>query len=176
MFVDDGVPDLCPATDLYAVKQELILLRRVIWPTRQMADELVRMERKEIGKRARTYLRDVHDHAFQVMDIVEAYRDTANSLADLYMSSVANRMNEVMKVLTIMASLFIPVTFLAGVYGMNFEHIPELAWRWSYFAFWAICGGITLGLVLFFFLTPEIFVTGSCSSDTRWPTLKNCQL
>ncbi|MFT5284633.1 MAG: magnesium transporter [Planctomycetota bacterium] len=135
---------------LYLVKQEMTMLRRLIWPTRQMIDDLQRTERKEIDKKASTYLRDVYDHAFQVIDLVEAYRETASSLTDLYMSSVANRMNEVMKVLTIMASLFIPITFLAGVYGMNFEHIPELSWPWAYAAFWGTCLVTTAGLLYYF--------------------------
>ena len=135
---------------LYQAKQELILLRRVIWPMRQALDELQRTERALIDEKTRTFLRDVQDHAFRVMDIVEAYRETSSSLTNLYMSSVANRMNEVMKVLTIMASLFIPITFLAGVYGMNFEHIPELAWPWAYPVFWALCIATTVGLLLFF--------------------------
>lgn len=135
---------------LYQLKQELVMLRRVIWPTRQAVDELQRMERKEMDKKARTYLRDVYDHSLQVMDLVEAFRDTASSLTDLYMSSVANRMNEIMKVLTIMASLFIPVTFLAGVYGMNFQNIPELGWKWAYPSFWGLCL-LTLGGLLYYF-------------------------
>jgi magnesium transporter len=145
-----GRPTTRELQRLYLMKQELIQLRRVIWPTRKMVDELQRTECEQIDRKTRTFLRDVYDHVFQVIDVVEAYRETASSLTDLYMSSVANRMNEVMKVLTIMATVFIPVTFLAGVYGMNFEHIPELGWRWAYAAFWGICVAIILGLMLFF--------------------------
>ncbi|MEW6071254.1 MAG: magnesium/cobalt transporter CorA [Planctomycetota bacterium] len=135
---------------LHEMRRELIVLRRVVWPLRQAVDELLRAEHPEIDARTRTYLRDVSDHAVQVMDLVEVAREIVGSQTDLYMSSVSNRMNEVMKVLTIMASLFIPVTFLAGVYGMNFAHMPELAWVWSYPAFWAICAAVTVLLLLHF--------------------------
>ncbi|HKJ91066.1 MAG TPA: CorA family divalent cation transporter, partial [Oceanipulchritudo sp.] len=97
-----------------------------------------------------TFLRDVQDHAMQVIDLLEGYRETASSLNDLYQSSVGNRMNEIMKVLTIMASFFIPITFVAGVYGMNFAYIPELEWRYSYFVFWGICLLATGSLAYYF--------------------------
>ena len=86
----------------------------------------------------------------QVIDLLETYRDTASGLSDLYQSSVGNKMNEIMKLLTIMASFFIPITFLAGVYGMNFEHIPELEWKYSYPVFWSLCLSATAGLAVFF--------------------------
>lgn len=98
----------------------------------------------------RTYLRDVYDHALQIIEVVEMHREQAASLNDLYMSAVGNRMNEIMKVLTIMASFFIPITFVAGVYGMNFEYIPELGWPYSYFVFWGVCVSMVLGLGLYF--------------------------
>ena len=135
---------------LYHIKQELGQLRRVVWPTRKMVDDLHRAESEEIDEKTRVYLRDVHDHTMQVLDILETYRDTARSQIELYSSSMANRMNEVMKVLTIMASIFVPITFLAGVYGMNFEHIPELGWRGAYATFWLVCIAITLALLVFF--------------------------
>jgi len=96
-------------------------------------------------------MRDVYDHAVQVIDIVETYREMTGGLNDLYMSSVGNRMNEIMKVLTIMASFFIPITFVAGVYGMNFDHLPELHFKYSYGMFWIICLGITGALGIYFY-------------------------
>ncbi len=135
---------------LHEIKRELSLLRRVTWPMREVASDLLRKEHALVSDQTRTYLRDVQDHAVQALDIVEVHREMAASLTDLYMSSVANRMNEIMKVLTIMASLFIPVTFLAGVYGMNFEHIPELGWMWSYPVFWGLCISIIGGLLVYF--------------------------
>lgn len=136
---------------VHATKRELIMLRRMIWPLRDVLNTLERDENKFFTDFVRTYLRDVYDHAIQVIDIVETYREMAGGLNDLYMSSVGNRMNEIMKVLTIMASFFIPITFVAGVYGMNFEHIPELGWKYSYPLFWVICLSIVGSLLYYFY-------------------------
>jgi len=136
---------------IHTVKRELASLRRVVWPMREVANELQRDETEGIAKPVRTYLRDVYDHTIQVMDIVETHREMAGGLNDLYMSAVSNRMNEIMKVLTIMASFFIPITFVAGVYGMNFEVLPELHWKYSYAIFWAVCLGISGSLAVFFY-------------------------
>ncbi len=109
-----------------------------------------------MGEQTRLFLRDCYDHTVQLMDIVETYRDLAGALTDLYLSSVSNRMNEVMKVLTVMASIFIPLTFLAGIYGMNFDpeaspwNMPELGWRWGYPAFWGVILVIG-GLMVWYF-------------------------
>jgi magnesium transporter len=146
--LDDPGPKVQQA--IHTVKRELSVLRRVMWPLREVANELQRSEMKWIDAEVRTYLRDVYDHALQIIEIVEMHREQAASLNDLYMSAVGNRMNEIMKVLTIMASFFIPVTFVAGVYGMNFEHIPELGWHYSYFVFWGVCISIVSGLGVYF--------------------------
>lgn len=135
---------------LYSLKRDLSLQRRVIWPLREVMDQLYRDESGLIHADLKTYYRDVQDHTMQVLDLIETYRDSASGLSDLYQSSVGNRMNEIMKVLTIMASFFIPTTFFAGVYGMNFEHIPELSWRYAYPVFWAGCLTISIGLAIFF--------------------------
>jgi magnesium transporter len=135
---------------LLAIKRDLALLRRVLWPLREVVNHLQRDETEEIPREVKAFMRDVYDHAVQVMDIVETYREMAGGLNDLYMSSVGNRMNEIMKVLTIMASFFIPITFVAGVYGMNFEYIPELGWKYSYAVFWAICATVVGVLLLYF--------------------------
>jgi magnesium transporter len=136
--------------ELHEVKRQLISLRRVMWPMRQVADDLHRSEHPLIDKKVRNYLRDVYDHTIQVMEMCDTQREMAASLTDLYMSSISNRMNEVMKVLTIMASMFIPITFLAGVYGMNFVHFPELGWKYAYPVFWIVCVAVTAGLVVYF--------------------------
>ena len=136
--------------ELHAIKRQLIQLRRVMWPMREVLSALQAEDLKTISKTARTYLRDVADHATQVIDIIETYREIAAGLTDLYMSAVSNRMNEVMKVLTIMATVFIPITFLAGVYGMNFEHFPELDEPWAYPAFWGVCIATVAGLLIWF--------------------------
>lgn len=151
--LEDMVMDNPTATVQHAihrVRRELTLLRRVIWPSREVISLLTREETKEMSPFAKTYMRDVYDHAIQVMDVVETYREMAGGLNELYMSTVSNRMNEVMKVLTMMASFFIPITFIAGVYGMNFEHIPELSWPYSYAVFWAVCVGVVIGLAYYF--------------------------
>jgi magnesium transporter len=146
--VENPTPNL--QRRLHSVKRELAVLRRVVWPLRELIRELHHEDTEEIAPAVKAYMRDVYDHAVQVMDIVETYREMAAGLNDLYMSAVSNRMNEIMKVLTIMASVFIPITFVAGVYGMNFEFIPELGWRYSYAIFWITCGSIVLGLLYFF--------------------------
>ncbi|HLS28256.1 MAG TPA: CorA family divalent cation transporter, partial [Opitutales bacterium] len=113
-------------------------------------DQLYRDESGFIHSDLKTYYRDIQDHLMQLIDLLETYRDTASSLTDLYQTSIGNRMNEIMKVLTIMASFFIPITFFAGVYGMNFENIPELGWKYSYPGFWFGCLMICIGLAVFF--------------------------
>ncbi|MGJ8638880.1 MAG: magnesium/cobalt transporter CorA [Opitutaceae bacterium] len=135
---------------LFAMKRDLSLQRRILWPLREVIDGLYRDESDLIDDSLKTFYRDVQDHTMQVIDLLETYRDTASGLNDLYQSSVGNKMNEIMKVLTIMASFFIPTTFVAGVYGMNFEYIPELQWRYSYFVFWGICLSMTGGLAIYF--------------------------
>ncbi len=136
--------------NIHRIKRELIVVRRVLWPLREVVNDLYHDETAAIPEDVKTFMRDVYDHAVQVMEIIESYREQAGGLNDLYMSAVSNRMNEIMKVLTIMASFFIPITFIAGVYGMNFEHIPELAWQYSYAGFWVICLSVFSGLFIYF--------------------------
>jgi magnesium transporter len=117
---------------LHQLKREMISLRKSVWPLREVISSLERSESPLIQKTTGIYLRDVYDHTIQVIDTVESYRDMISGMLDIYLSSISNRMNEVMKVLTIIATIFIPLTFIAGVYGMNFEYMPELNWKWSY--------------------------------------------
>jgi magnesium transporter len=119
-------------TRVHRVKRELVSLRRTVWPQRDALSSLVRETTPLVSDETRVYLRDCYDHAVQVMDLVESYREIAGALLDAYLSNVSNRMNEVMKVLTIIATVFIPLTFLAGIYGMNFQSMPELGWPWAY--------------------------------------------
>ncbi len=135
---------------IHAVKRELAAMRRVMWPMRELVAALMREDTPMIAPMTRTYLRDVYEHCIQLVDLIETYREMAGSLTDLHLSAASNRMNEVMKVLTIMATIFIPITFFAGVYGMNFEHIPELDWRFAYPLFWVICVATVVGLLWFF--------------------------
>lgn len=123
---------------IYKIRRELLTLRRAIWPQRDAINALIRDGSNLISSDVRIYLRDCYDHAVQVMDIVETYRELSSGLMDVYLSSVGNKMNEVMKFLTVMSSIFIPLTFIAGVYGMNFNtekspfNMPELNWYWGY--------------------------------------------
>lgn len=135
---------------LFALKRDLSLLRRALWPIREVVDQLYRDESNIIHTDLKSFYRDVQDNSMQIIDLLETCRETASSLSDLYQSAVGNKMNETMKVLTIMASFFIPITFVAGVYGMNFEHIPELSWKYSYAGFWAVCLSISGALAIYF--------------------------
>ena len=117
---------------IHELKRELLFLRRAVWPVREMVSVLERGETDLIRDTTKLYLRDVYDHAVQVMDTLESFREMTTGMLDLYLSSVSHRMNSVMKVLTIIATIFMPLTFIAGIYGMNFEYMPELRWHWGY--------------------------------------------
>ncbi len=117
---------------LHDLKREMVFLRKSVWPLREVINRLERSESPLINKSTYIYLRDVYDHTIQVIDAVETFRDMLSGMLDIYLSSVSNRMNEVMKVLTIIATIFIPLTFIAGIYGMNFRYMPELEQAWSY--------------------------------------------
>ena len=142
--------------ELHGVKGDLMVLRRAIWPLREMLSGLVRDEAPRISDEVQVYLRDCQDHAIQLLDLVESWREMAGSLMDLYLSQVSNRMNEVMKVLTIISSFFIPLSFFAGLYGMNFDgersplNMPELRWAYGYPALLTLMVGITIGMYVFF--------------------------
>lgn len=136
---------------LYFLKKELISVRRAIWPLREVIMKLERDDSlKLVKKETRLFFRDVYDHIVQVIDTVESYRDMANSLVDLYQSMLGNRTNDVMKVLTVISTIFIPLTFMTGVYGMNFQHMPELAQPWAYPVLWAAMLGMSGGLIIYF--------------------------
>ena len=132
------------------LKREMMVLRKSVWPLREVVSQLERGESPLFGKATKVYLRDVYDHTIQVIDTIETYRDMLSGMLDIYLSSISNRMNEVMKVLTIIATIFIPLTFLAGVYGMNFKYMPELENQWSYPVLWVIMGVIALVMVAYF--------------------------
>ncbi len=135
---------------IHSMKREMIFLRKSVWPLREVISGLERGESALIKKKTHIYLRDVYDHTIQVIDTVESFRDMVSGMLDTYLSSVSNRMNEVMKVLTIFASIFIPLTFIAGIYGMNFQYMPELLWRGGYFIVLAVMGGVGFSMLLYF--------------------------
>lgn len=132
------------------IRNQLMHLRRTIWPQRDAVRLLLAGDNQLIGDTVRMFLRDTHDHCEQIADVVEMYRDTAMGLLNTYMSAVAHRSNEIMKVLTIISSIFVPMTFVAGVYGMNFETMPELGFAWSYPAVWGIMLTLAIGMLWFF--------------------------
>ena len=115
-----------------------------------MASSLQRSEHALIGQSVGVYFRDVYDHTVQVVETVETFRDMASGMLDLYLSTISNRMNEVMKVLTIFAAIFIPLTFAVGVYGMNFDYMPELHWRWGYFGVLGIMVSVVITMIVYF--------------------------
>jgi magnesium transporter len=127
-------PDPETLQHIYKLKRDMIYLRKSVWPLRELINGLLREESKLIKKSTHIFLRDLYDHTIQVIDTIETYRDMISGMLDIYMSSTSNKMNEVMKVLTIFAAIFIPLTFIAGVYGMNFQNMPELGWQFGYFA------------------------------------------
>ncbi len=136
--------------EIHRLKRQMIFLRRAVWPLREAISAMERGESLLIREDTRIYLRDVYDHTVQIMDTVETFRDMVSGMLDIYLSSLSNRMNAVMKVLTIIATIFMPLTFLAGIYGMNFKYMPELEWRWGYPMVWILVLLITLSMLLYF--------------------------
>lgn len=143
-------PDPEDIDALHELKRDLVALKRSLWPTRDVMNELRNEGNDIIEQDTRRYLRDVHDHVLQLIDIIETCREIATGLHDLYLSSMSNRMNEVMKVLTVIATIFIPLSFLAGVWGMNFDHMPELHWAWSYPLALGLMAAVAIGLLGWF--------------------------
>jgi len=135
---------------IHDLKREMVFLRKSVWPLREVINRLERSESPLINKSTFVYLRDVYDHTIQVIDAVETFRDMLSGMLDIYLSSVSNRMNEVMKVLTVIATIFIPLTFVAGIYGMNFRYMPELEQVWSYPAVLTLMLIVALLMVVYF--------------------------
>jgi len=135
---------------IHELKRELVFMRRSVWPLREVVGGFDRLESELVHDFTRPYLRDLYEHTVQVIDTVETFRDMLSSLLDLYLSSLSNRMNEVMKVLTIIATIFIPLTFIAGIYGMNFKFMPELEWYWGYFAALFVMAIVVVFMVFYF--------------------------
>ncbi len=145
-----GNPSTAMLNDIHFLKREMIFLRKAVWPLREVVSGLERGDSALVRGSTKVFLRDIYDHTIQVIDTIETFRDMASGMLDIYLSSVNNRMSAVMKVLTIIATIFMPLTFIAGVYGMNFKYMPELEWRWSYPALWAIIILIAASMVGYF--------------------------
>jgi len=135
---------------IHNLKRDMIFLRKSVWPLREVISGLERTESSLIKESTGIYLRDVYDHSIQVIDTIETFRDMISGMLDIYLSSISNKMNEVMKVLTIIATIFIPLTFIVGIYGMNFEYIPELKLHWGYFAVLFIMAVVSIIMIIYF--------------------------
>ncbi len=135
---------------IHKLKREMIFLRRSVWPLREVISGLQHSESALIHKSTAIFLRDVYDHTIQVIDTIETFRDMTSGMLDIYLSSISNKMNEVMKVLTIIATIFIPLTFIAGIYGMNFKYMPELGWRFGYIMIWFVMLVVTITMLFYF--------------------------
>jgi len=144
-----GDPTEKTVQQIHSLKREMIFMRKSIWPLRELIGGIQKSESSLINETTDVYLRDVYDHTIQIIDTIESFRDMVSGMLDIYLSSLSNRMNAVMKVLTIIATLFIPLTFVAGIYGMNFEYMPELKVKWAYGAVWLVM--ITIAVIMLFY-------------------------
>ena len=135
---------------IQSVKRELIIIRRSISPLREMLNAILRSESPLIEEKSLIYFRDISDHVLRISESIESSRDMIAGLLDIYITTISNKMNEIMKVLTVFASIFIPLTFIAGIYGMNFEYMPELKWKWAYPALWVAFIAIPVILLVYF--------------------------
>ncbi|NJD90690.1 MAG: magnesium/cobalt transporter CorA [Geobacter sp.] len=144
-----GTPTPQTLAGIYRLKRELLLLHRSVWPLREVVSSLIRRDSPLVGEFSVTYLRDLYDHTIQVVETTETLRDMLSGMLDIYLSTVSNRMNGIMKVLTIIATIFMPLTFIAGLYGMNFKHMPELELEWGYPAVLIFMLLIVIGMCIF---------------------------
>jgi magnesium transporter len=135
---------------IHSLKSEMIALRKSIWPLRELINGMQKSDSSLINETTDIFMRDVYDHTIQIIDTIESFRDMVSGMLDIYLSSLSNKMNAVMKVLTIIATLFIPLTFVAGIYGMNFKYMPELEWRWSYPIVWLIMIAVAIVMLCYF--------------------------
>lgn len=135
---------------IYTIRREILYLRRLSSSNRELVNELYYLDSKLVSKKIKPFLKDLYDHSIQISELIDTKRELISTMLDLYQSSLANKTNEVMKVLTMFASIFIPLTFIAGIYGMNFEYMPELTWRWAYFGVWGVFIVVSLSLIIYF--------------------------
>lgn len=147
-MIADPSPDVMHF--IHELKRDILFLRKSVWPLREVVSGLQKTESRLINKQTWVYLRDVYDHTIQIMDTVEIFRDMLAGMMDIYLSSLSNKVNEVMKFLTMIATIFIPLTFVAGVYGMNFKHMPELETQWGYVAIWIVMIAIGVSMLAYF--------------------------
>lgn len=139
-----------PLADIHLTRRQLIQFRKSVWPVRDSVNSLLRDDSPIVNQETKLFIRDTYDHVIQIVDNLDNNRDLVSGLHDMYMTNISNRMNEVMKVLTIIATIFIPLTFIAGIYGMNFNYMPELGWHWGYYTVWGIMIITTIGMIIYF--------------------------
>ncbi|MGO9117575.1 MAG: magnesium/cobalt transporter CorA [Desulfomonilaceae bacterium] len=147
-LVTNPTPEIL--SQIHNFKMDMIFLRRSVWPLREVVNMLALGESNLIKESSRPYFRDVYDHTIHIIDTMETYRDIVSGMLDIYLSSISYKLNEIMKILTILATIFIPLTWIAGWYGMNFKHMPELEWRWGYPMVIGVSIAVVVGLFLFF--------------------------
>jgi magnesium transporter len=135
---------------IYDLKRNMLYMRKSTWPLREIISRLERGEISLISDSTRPYIRDIYDHIIQVIDTIETFRDMLSGMVDIYLSSMSHRLNEVMKILTIISTIFIPITFIASIYGMNFRFMPEISWKWGYLVVWAIILFIIIYMIIYF--------------------------
>ena len=144
-------PDESTLSAIHDMKRELMMLRKSVWPLRELLGAMQRTDSTMIKPETRVYLRDVYDHTIQILDIIESYRDVVSGMLDIYLSSLNNRMNATMKVLTIITTIFIPLSFITGVFGMNVKHFPEMEMGWFYpWGFWGMILTLVLVMLIIF--------------------------
>jgi magnesium transporter len=148
IVVENSHPDVL--AQIHKLRRQLVVLRRVGWPQREALGAMLREQSPFFSDKEKLYLRDTFDHIAQIVELIDSSREMASDLADAYLSHVSHRTNEIMKVLTLMASIFIPLTFIAGIYGMNFENMPELSSRVGYFVVWGVMISVAVGMTLYF--------------------------
>ncbi len=147
-ILDESGPDILQ--DMHQFKKEIIYLKKQVWPLREVISGLQRNESSLVTASTQVYLRDLYDHTIQVIESIESFRDMITGMHDIYLSRISNRLNEIMKVLTMFSAIFIPLTFVAGVYGMNFKYMPELSWRWGYGGVLGLMAGMAVGMIIYF--------------------------
>lgn len=135
---------------VYKLKRDMLFMRKFIWPLREVVSRLERSQSSLISDYTKLYLRDIYDHIIQIIDTVETYREMLSGIIDIYLSSMSNRLNEVMKILTIFSTIFIPLTFIASIYGMNFKYMPELLSKYGYPVVWIIMAGVNIFMIFYF--------------------------
>lgn len=157
--LDDEVinnPDKSQIESIYGLRNLLLMIRRSIWPFREILNQLIKDDSDLLDDNIEPYLRDLYDHTIHITESIEQQREVTNGLMEIYLSMMSNKMNEVMKVLTVIATIFIPLTFIVGIYGMNFPNMPEMSWPWAYFALWGVMIGLSV-LMLYFFKKKKWF-------------------